>query len=115
MLQDIIILVVARATAIVSHKLCLSSACFNYIARKKSESKGKYVLQGYVILFLLGFISTIFIRSLFKKSVYYKLPPGPPISFPILGHAPYLRLSLLHKSFYKLSNRYRQLGKTTRI
>lgn len=62
-------------------------------------------IQGYVVLFLLWFISTIFIRSLFKKSVCYKLPPGPPISFPILGHAPYLR-SLLHKSLYKLSNRY---------
>jgi beta-amyrin 24-hydroxylase len=62
-------------------------------------------IQGYLALFLLWFISTIFIRSLFKKSECYKLPPGPPISLPILGHAPYLR-SLLHTSLYKLSIRY---------
>ena len=34
-----------------------------------------------------------------------KLPPGPPISIPLLGHAPYLR-SVLHQALYKLSLRY---------
>ncbi|NP_001289203.1 beta-amyrin 24-hydroxylase-like [Cicer arietinum] len=63
-------------------------------------------IQGYLVLFLLWFISTIFIKSIiFKKSVCYKLPPGPPISVPFLGHAPYLR-SLLHQALYKLSIRY---------
>ncbi|XP_061363513.1 beta-amyrin 24-hydroxylase [Gastrolobium bilobum] len=61
--------------------------------------------QGYIVLFLLWFISTILIRSIFKKSVSLKLPPGPPISLPLLGHAPYLR-SLLHQALYKLSTRY---------
>lgn len=61
--------------------------------------------QSYLLLFFLWFISTILIRSIFKKSQCYKLPPGPPISLPLIGHAPYLR-SLLHQALYKLSHRY---------
>ncbi|MED6153195.1 hypothetical protein PIB30_099341 [Stylosanthes scabra] len=61
--------------------------------------------QGYLVLFLLWFISTFLIKSLFTKSRSLKLPPGPPISLPLLGHAPYLR-SLLHQALYKLSLRY---------
>ena len=34
-----------------------------------------------------------------------KLPPGPPISIPLLGNAPYLR-AVLHQALYKLSLRY---------
>ncbi|XP_014516172.1 beta-amyrin 24-hydroxylase-like [Vigna radiata var. radiata] len=60
-------------------------------------------IQGYLALFFLWLFSTIFIRSIFKKS--HKLPPGPPISIPLLGHAPYLR-SVLHQALYKLSLRY---------
>ncbi|TKY66140.1 Beta-amyrin 24-hydroxylase [Spatholobus suberectus] len=62
-------------------------------------------IQGYLVLFLLWFISTILIRSIFKKSQCLRLPPGPPISLPLVGHTPYLR-SLLHQALYKLSKRY---------
>ncbi|OIW07544.1 hypothetical protein TanjilG_08431 [Lupinus angustifolius] len=63
-------------------------------------------IQGYVVLFLIWFISTLLIRSFFtKSSKTLNLPPGPPISLPILGHIPYLR-SLLHQALYKLSIRY---------
>lgn len=61
--------------------------------------------QGYLVLFLLWFISTILMRSIFTKSPSLKLPPGPPISLPLIGHVPYLR-SLLHQALYKLSTRY---------
>ncbi|KAL1359605.1 beta-amyrin 24-hydroxylase [Arachis hypogaea] len=62
-------------------------------------------IQVYLVLFLLWFISTILIKSLFTKTQSLRLPPGPPISLPLLGHAPYLR-SLLHQALYKLSLRY---------
>ncbi|KAG4400013.1 hypothetical protein GLYMA_08G350800v4 [Glycine max] len=62
-------------------------------------------IKGYLVLFFLWFISTILIRSIFKKPQRLRLPPGPPISIPLLGHAPYLR-SLLHQALYKLSLRY---------
>ncbi|CAL0302779.1 unnamed protein product [Lupinus luteus] len=62
-------------------------------------------IQGYVVLFLIWFISTLLIRSFFTKSKTLNLPPGPPISLPLLGHIPYLR-SLLHQALYKLSIRY---------
>ncbi|KAL2336742.1 hypothetical protein Fmac_011188 [Flemingia macrophylla] len=62
-------------------------------------------IQGYLVLFLVWFISTILLRSVLKKSQCLRLPPGPPISFPLVGHAPYLR-SLLHQALYKLSVRY---------
>lgn len=48
---------------------------------------------------------SVLIRSIFKKPQRLRLPPGPPISIPLLGHAPYLR-SLLHQALYKLSLRY---------
>ncbi|KAK7256071.1 hypothetical protein RIF29_29504 [Crotalaria pallida] len=62
-------------------------------------------LQGYLVLFLLWFISTILMKSIFTKSKTLKLPPGPPISLPLIGHIPYLR-SLLHQALYKISKRY---------
>ena len=62
-------------------------------------------IQGYLVLFLLWFICTILIKSIFTKSQSLRLPPGPPISLPLIGHAPYLR-SLLHRALYKLSLRY---------
>jgi len=62
-------------------------------------------IQGYLVLFFLWFISTVFIRSIFKRWQSVKLPPGPPISIPLLGNAPYLR-SVLHQALYKLSLRY---------
>nr|AIN25421.1 beta-amyrin 24-hydroxylase CYP93E9 [Phaseolus vulgaris] len=62
-------------------------------------------IKGYLVLFFLWFISTVFIRSIFKRSQGMKLPPGPPISIPLLGNAPYLR-AVLHQALYKLSLRY---------
>ncbi|MED6201853.1 hypothetical protein PIB30_099269 [Stylosanthes scabra] len=61
--------------------------------------------QGYLVLFLIWFISIILIKSFLTRSQSHKLPPGPPISLPLLGHVPYLG-SLLHQALYKLSLRY---------
>ncbi|KAI3750208.1 hypothetical protein L2E82_20837 [Cichorium intybus] len=64
-------------------------------------------VQGYFILFLIGAISIILIRALFKlSSVKPKTPlPPSPFGLPIIGHLHLLGPSP-HQAFHKLSVRY---------
>ncbi|XP_023730910.1 cytochrome P450 93A3 [Lactuca sativa] len=64
-------------------------------------------VQGYLILFLIGTITTIFIRALFKSNSAKgksRLPPTP-FALPIIGHLHLLGPSP-HQAFHKLSLKY---------
>ncbi|KAH6812869.1 hypothetical protein C2S51_021887 [Perilla frutescens var. frutescens] len=61
-------------------------------------------IQEYIIFFLIWLISTILIRSFFKKRSSKRLPPSP-LALPIIGHL-HLLAPIPHQALAKLSTRY---------
>ncbi|KAK9187973.1 hypothetical protein WN944_019372 [Citrus x changshan-huyou] len=61
--------------------------------------------SGYIVLFLVWLVSTILVRSIFRRSkITSSLPPSP-MALPIIGHL-HLLVPIPHQALHKLSIRY---------
>ncbi|KDO40427.1 hypothetical protein CISIN_1g042142mg, partial [Citrus sinensis] len=61
--------------------------------------------SGYIVLFLVWLVSTILVRSIFRRSkITSSLPPSP-MALPIIGHL-HLLAPIPHQALHKLSIRY---------
>ncbi|KAF7835993.1 beta-amyrin 24-hydroxylase [Senna tora] len=60
-----------------------------------------------VLIFFVWLVSISLIKTLFTKKTQspLKLPPGPPLALPIIGHF-HLLSSLVHQAFFNLSTKY---------
>ncbi|KAK6149195.1 hypothetical protein DH2020_016720 [Rehmannia glutinosa] len=61
-------------------------------------------VQEYIIFFLIWLVSTVLIRSFFKKRSFSNLPPSP-LALPIIGHL-HLLAPIPHQALAKLSSRF---------
>ncbi|XP_052295125.1 cytochrome P450 93A3-like isoform X2 [Citrus sinensis] len=61
--------------------------------------------RGYIVLFLVWLVSTILVRSIFRRSKTTSSLPPSPMALPIIGHL-HLLAPIPHHALHKLSIRY---------
>lgn len=61
--------------------------------------------QGYILLFIIWLVSTIMVRTIFKKTQNKIHRPPSPLALPIIGHL-HLLAPIPHQALHKLSTRY---------